>query len=78
MTLADYLANHRETRMAFAARVGVASSTISRLCRGETAPEASLVAAIVRATGGEVLPNDLFPAAMAQISLAVAQPNEPA
>lgn len=78
MTLADYLSSHQETRMAFAARVGVASSTISRLCRGETTPEAALVAAIVRETNGEVLPNDLFPVAMAQIAPGAEQPSEAA
>lgn len=64
MTLTDYLRETRQTQMAFAARLGVSASTISRLCRGETAPEAGLVTKIVAATEGRVLPNDLFPAAM--------------
>lgn len=68
MTLSDYLSQHGITQLAFAARLGVTSSTISRICRGETTPEAKLVAAIARETGGEVLPNDLFPTAMAQVA----------
>lgn len=65
MTLSDYLSQNEITRAAFAVRVGVAPSTISRLCRGQTRPEGALVAAIARATGGAVLPNDLFPDAVA-------------
>lgn len=67
MTLADYLSQHRITQAAFAARVGVAPSTITRICRGQTRPGAPLVTAIVRETAGAVLPNDLFPEAMAQL-----------
>lgn len=77
MTLSDYLSQHGITQLAFAAKLGVHSSTISRLCRGETTPEAGLLAAIVRETGGAVLPNDLFPAAMAQVAPAE-QPSEAA
>ena len=73
MTLPDYLNAQGITRTAFAARVGVNVSTISRLCTGQTRPEAALVTAIVRETGGAVLPNDLFPEAMAQVTAAPAQ-----
>ncbi|MBS7792188.1 helix-turn-helix transcriptional regulator [Roseococcus sp. SDR] len=76
MTLSDYLKQNGITRFAFAARVGVHASTIGRLCRGETAPEASLLAAIVRETQGAVLPNDLFPAVMAQVPPQGAAPSE--
>lgn len=68
MTLSDYLKQHGITQLAFAAKLGVHSSTVSRLCRGETVPEAGLIAAIVRETQGAVLPNDLFPAVMAQLT----------
>lgn len=72
MTLSDYLAQHGITQVAFAERLGVASSTISRLCRRQTTPEGSLVEAIVKETCGAVLPNDLFPAAMAHAPQAAA------
>lgn len=68
MTLAGYLAQNGITQSAFAARVGVRTSTISRLCRGETRPEAGLVAAIARETAGAVMPNDLFPEADAALT----------
>lgn len=64
MTLAEWLRATGTSQVAFATRVGCSPSTISRLTRFETAPEAALVEAIARETGGAVLPNDLFPRAM--------------
>jgi transcriptional regulator with XRE-family HTH domain len=78
MRLADYLSTHRITQSAFAGRVGVTTSTISRLCRGQTPPSKDLISAIVRETGGAVLPNDLFPDAMAQVPAEAAPVTEAA
>lgn len=64
MTLSDWLRTTRTTQVALAARLGVAASTVSRICRGECQPEAQLIAAIARETAGAVLPNDLFPQAV--------------
>lgn len=69
MTLTTWLAAQTPpvTAAAFALRVGVAPSTVSRLLRGLTSPSAALARRIAEETGGAVTPNDLLlPAAPAQ------------
>ena len=57
----------------FAALVGCSPSTIHRLESGEiVSPSRGLVMAIVRATGGAVMPNDLYPELETEIAAAEA------
>jgi len=60
MRLQDYLEREGLSASDFAARIGRAVSTVTRIAKGETTPEAETVAKIVAATGGAVQPNDLF------------------
>ena len=60
MTLTDYLTKSGITQEAFALEVGVAQSTISRVCAGRS-PSSTLARKITLATGGKVTPNDLIP-----------------
>ncbi|MFC0407945.1 helix-turn-helix domain-containing protein [Roseomonas elaeocarpi] len=65
MKLLDWLRTTNTAGYELARRVGCSPATISRVSRGLTRPEGDLVTAIARETGGAVLPNDLFPDAVA-------------
>ncbi|WP_368733502.1 transcriptional regulator [Amaricoccus solimangrovi] len=54
MTLASFLENHRLTQASFAKEVGVAQSTISRLCAGKVGISLQQALRIEQATNGEV------------------------
>ncbi|TPN44425.1 helix-turn-helix transcriptional regulator [Mesorhizobium sp. B1-1-4] len=58
MKLAQYLSDHEMTDEAFAATVGMSQSQISRIKRGISRPSWDSVAAIERATGGQVTASD--------------------
>jgi DNA-binding transcriptional regulator YdaS (Cro superfamily) len=58
--LSDYLEARSETVVCFAARVGVAPSTIYRLIKGDTNCTADLARKINVETDGKVTPNDLI------------------
>jgi transcriptional regulator with XRE-family HTH domain len=58
MTLDEYLTANKETAEAFAKRIGRATSTITRLRKGETRPDWGTADAITAATEGKVQPND--------------------
>lgn len=61
MTLAEYLSSKRITDEAFASMVNLSQSQISRIKRGISRPSWSALAAIERATGGEVSASDFLP-----------------
>jgi TorA maturation chaperone TorD len=60
MKLKEYFIREGITASQFAARIGRAVSTVTRLANSETVPEPDTIAKIVEATGGAVQPNDFF------------------
>lgn len=58
MTLEKYLSKNGLTQKDFAAKAGLAQSTISRLAMGRFNPSLELLSRIYDATGGAVRPND--------------------
>lgn len=60
MDLATWLSEHDLTDAAFAGRVGVSQTTISRVRRGVQMPEARLIDRIEAVTDGKVTAADLF------------------
>ncbi len=59
MTLDQYLTKRGETAEAFARRIGAATSTVTRIRRGEMAPGLETLLAIQKATGGKVSAREL-------------------
>lgn len=55
--LREYLTSRGETAAAFAAKLEVSPSYLSRIISGEREADASLIAAISRSTDGEVRPD---------------------
>lgn len=65
MTLEQYLKETSTKPVAFAASIGVAPSTITRIIRGERSPGIDIIAKINAGTGGKVRFEDwLTPSAM--------------
>lgn len=60
MKLEDFLKTNEITKQAFAERIGVAPSTITRLLTGKHVPDRATMNAIIAATDGAVTPNDFF------------------
>ena len=61
MRLADYLTSQCLTYAAFARRIGSAHArTVERYAKGQQRPNAAMMIAIARETGGAVKPNDFF------------------
>lgn len=60
MKLIDYLHRERLTAAAFAARIDVSASTITRLLARERVPKLDLLEKVMIATDGEVTPNDFL------------------
>jgi len=60
MTLHEYLASRGMKPSAFAAEIGVAPSTISRVLSGERTPGLDLLRLIRDKTHGQVTPNDFL------------------
>lgn len=60
MRLDEYLIKRDVTPTAFAAEIGVAASTITRIIRGERSPRFDLVMKIKKATGGLVTDEDWY------------------
>jgi len=60
MKLETYLSERDIKPSAFAAEIGVAPSTITRILRGERSPGFDLVMRIQRATGGSVRAEDWY------------------
>lgn len=58
MKLIDYLHRERLTASAFAARIEVPTSTITRLLARERSPRLDLLEKVMIGTDGEVTPND--------------------
>lgn len=58
MKLIDYLHRERLTATAFAERIAVPPSTITRLLAGERSPRLDLLKKVMIGTDGEVTPND--------------------
>lgn len=63
MTLETWLFENKIKPSAFAARIGVAPSTITRLIKGERSPRLDLIASIQRETNGQVTLADFLPTA---------------
>lgn len=61
MNLATYLRQQKETREAFAARVGVHPITVTRWVTGSLRPGWDKLAVIERITAGEVTAQDFVP-----------------
>jgi putative transcriptional regulator len=61
MTLSEYLAQNSIKVSAFALKVGVPPSTISRVMKRQRDPGLELLAKIMEATDGAVTPNDFLP-----------------
>lgn len=63
MTLDEWLESQPDmTQSAFGRRVGANHSTVSRWRSGKLLPSWPQMLAILRATGGQVTPNDFIPA----------------
>lgn len=60
MKLETYLSERDMKPSAFAAEIGVAPSTITRILRGERSPGLDLVMRILRATDGKVSVEDWY------------------
>lgn len=60
MKLETYLFQNRIKASAFAAQLGVAPSTITRLLKGERSPRLDLIMLIKEKTGGQVTAEDFF------------------
>lgn len=60
MTLAEWLNSNGMTQVAFAARLGVPQSSVSRWCDGRI-PSARNITRIAEETGGAVGPASWFP-----------------
>lgn len=58
MKLARYLSENEIKPSAFAAEIGVAPSTITRLIKGERSPRIDLIMLIREKTGGKVTLDD--------------------
>lgn len=61
MTLEQYLTDRKIKPSVFAAEIGVAASTITRVMSGERSPGLELLTLIRDKTGGAVTPNDFLP-----------------
>ena len=60
MTLSQYLEMHDLTLTQLAQACGTSASTILRIKEAEVAPSKRVMAAIWKATNGQVCPNDVF------------------
>lgn len=60
MTLDQWLFENKIKPSVFAAEIGVAPSTITRLLKGERSPRLDLIAAIQRKTEGAVTAEDFM------------------
>ena len=60
MKLAAYLTNHQISEADFAARVGITRETVNKLKNGQLWLSSETAERILRATGGEVTPNDFL------------------
>lgn len=58
MKLSDYLHRERLTATAFAGRIAVPTSTITRLLARQRSPRLDLLEKVWTGTNGEVTPND--------------------
>lgn len=63
MTLDQYLTETNTKPVAFAASIGVAPSTITRILRGERSPGLDIISKIKAGTGGKVGAEDWLTAA---------------
>lgn len=60
MKLADYLHREHLTASAFAERIDVPPSTITRLLAGQRSPRLDLLVKVMEGSNGEVTPNDFL------------------
>ena len=60
MKLSAYLAKNRLTASAFAERIGVSVSTVTRIINGQRRPDLNTAALIESATGRKVRPQDFY------------------
>lgn len=66
MTLSQWIAKEGVSMADFGQRVCASHSTVSRLCSGKLRPSMSLMERILKATGGDVTPNDFLPDGVAE------------
>ncbi len=60
MRLENWLKKEERSKGWFARKIGASDSTIRRIIDEERSPTHQIMERIIRATGGEVLPNDFF------------------
>ncbi|OSQ38989.1 hypothetical protein TMES_09845 [Thalassospira mesophila] len=60
MKLEQWLSNTQTSRSAFAERIGVSKSVVTKWCSGEVLPRTVPLLAIYRVTAGQVSPNDFY------------------
>lgn len=60
MRLEEWLKKERGRQVTLARDIGVPVSTIQRIVKERRSPTHNIMEKIIRATGGEVLPNDFF------------------
>lgn len=63
MDLDRYLRETKRTAADFAAEVGTTEATISRIRNRRQTPSLEMAVRVSKATGGQVTPSDLLPAA---------------
>jgi transcriptional regulator with XRE-family HTH domain len=61
MTLTEWMSVEGKTHQETADLIGIHTSMVTRLCRGNRTPSAALMAKIAQATRGAVMPNDWVP-----------------
>ena len=60
MRLEEWLKKERGRQVTLARDIGVPVSTIQRIVKERRSPTHNIMEKIIRATGGEVMPNDFF------------------
>ena len=60
MRIDDYLKSRDETAAAYAKKVGVSPSNISKYRAGKLRPKDKVMSKIIEVTGGLVTPNDFY------------------
>lgn len=60
MRLDDWLKQRGVSEAAFGRQIGVKQQSVNRYRKHENIPDRDIMARIVDATGGEVLPNDFY------------------
>ncbi len=73
MDLRAYLTRHNTSISAFAEAIDVTAMAVYRYLSGERIPRPEVMERIVAATGGEVRPNDFYPAGRGETGLSAVE-----